>query len=637
MLQSIHDNAKGWVAYIIIAVISVPFALVGIGSYFGGGSEKAAAIVNGEEIPVSLVRNELQQLKQQFGQMPAFDDSALTQLTLDQLIGQKLIEQEIKEHGYRATDAMVLQALQAVPVFQKDGKFDPETYKQVLAANRRNEGQFQEEIRAELAAEQLQGLVAATSFIPQSEAELYQSLQTQQRDLESFTLKAADYKTQIQVSEAEINAYYTKNKAQFMTEERLKVDYIEVNREAIAAAITLTEDEIGAYFEQNKDRYIVPEKRYASHIVIAPEGASLDAPASPEKEQAAKAKAEALYQAIKSGQRTFEDVAKTDSADRLSAEKGGDLGVIVAGDWGKVFEDKVYALALNAVSEPVKTASGYELIKVTKIEPKIQKTLAEAKADVEKDMRNTQADDTFQNKDDELPTLAYENENDLAPVASALDLEKKTSAWITRNQGEGIGQYPQVRELAFGELKSSQKNSERIDLAEGHTAVFRVVEVQAPTQKPLAEVKASIQQRIESDKLQKLVQTKGDALLATLKTTQNWSALTAQGLLAQGVGADTAVEKLGFINRQSQALSFDMLSQAFAMPKPATGRIEYLGSLVQGGDYQVIALKAVKEGEKKLTNTTRQAFDLYLSNRQTVMLLQSLRDEAEVEIHPENI
>lgn len=632
MLQSIHDNAKGWVAYIIIIIISVPFALVGIGSYFGGGSEKVAAVVNGEEIPASLVRSELQQLRQQFGQMPAFNDAALTQLTLDQLIARTLLEQEIKEHGYRATDEMVLQALQEVPAFHKDGKFDSTTYKQVLAANRRNEGQFQEEVRAELAAEQLQGLVAATSFIPQAEAELYQSLQTQQRDLESFVLKAADYKAQIQVSEQEINDYYEKNKAQFMTDERVKVDYVEVNRDKIVASLTLTEDEITAYFEQNKDRYIVPEKRYASHIVIAPEGAALDAPVDPEKDKAAKAKAEALYQAIKKGERTFEEVAKTDSADRLSAEKGGDLGAIVAGDWGKSFEDTVYSLAINAISKPVKTSAGYEIIKVTKVEDKIQKTLAEAKADVEKDMRNEQADDIFQNKDDELPTLAYENENDIAPVAEALDLEKQTSAWISRNKGEGFGQYPQVRELAFGELKSSQKNSERIDLAAGHTAVFRVIDIQAPAQKPLADVKASIQQRIEGDKLRKLVQEKGDALLAALKTTQNWSALTTQGL-----GAETTVEKLGFINRQSQKLPFDMLSQAFAMPKPEAGKIEYLGNIVQGGDYQVLALKAVKEGEKTVTNTARQAFDVYLSNRQTAMLLQSLRDEAEVEIYPENI
>lgn len=633
MLQSIHDNAKGWVAYIIVFLISIPFALWGIHSYTGGGDDKAAASVNGEEIPVSVVRNELQELKQQFAQFSGFNDDSLKQLALDRVVGRTLLEQEIKEHGFIGSNDEVVNTIVNIPAFQKDGKFDQETYEQVLKANRRNESVFESQIRSEIAAEQLQGLVAAASFVPMTEAEQYQALQEQKRDLDSFTLKAADYKDQIEVSEQEVADYYEQNKLAYMTEERVKVDYVEINRDELSKSLNITAEEVQSYYDQNKDRYIVPEKRHISHILIPIEGMIDPANVDPAKDKAASDKAEALYVEIAAGTRTFEDVAKTDSADTLSADKGGDLGVYVAGDREKAFENIVFSTSEGTVAEPIKTSAGYEILKVTKIEPVIQKSFDEAKTDVEKDYREEQAADLYHSKDDELPTLAYENEADLTPVAAALDIEKKTSGWITRNVGEGIGKYPQVREIIFTEdMKVSGKNSERIDLAEGHVAVVRVIELESPTQKPLADVSAQIVQTLEADKLRKLLQEKGDALVAALEESQSWTALAAQG-----VGAEEQVTKHGFISRKDKSLAFDMLSQAFSMPKPAEGKQTYIGSMAQGGDYQVIALKGVQDGDKKLDDTLQKGFNLYLSNRQTSMLLQALREEADVELYPENI
>jgi len=82
MLQNIHDKAKGWLAYTVVFLISVPFALFGINSYLGGGDKLIAATVNGEEIPFRDVQNELLQQKQRLssilGKLPAgFDDKTL--------------------------------------------------------------------------------------------------------------------------------------------------------------------------------------------------------------------------------------------------------------------------------------------------------------------------------------------------------------------------------------------------------------------------------------------------------------------------------------------------------------------------------------------------------------------------------
>lgn len=625
MLQNIHDKAKGWIAYLIVFLISIPFALFGINSYLGGGANRVVAEVNGEEIQASVINTELVQLKQQFAQVPGFDDNALKQVALERVISRTLLNQEIVEQGYRASSAEVLKEISQIEAFQKNGKFDSELYKQVLTSNRRNEAMFEQQMRGDITQSQFQQLVSATAFIPTEEAKLYQSLKSQKRNIETFSLKIADYKEKIQISDEQINAYYEKNKSRYMTEERVKIAYIELKRSDIEASLSPSDEELAEYYDTNKDRYVTPEKRQASHIVIAI--------ASPEKEPEAKSKASALAAEIKAGTKSFEDVAKTSSSDSISAENGGDLGTIIASDWGKVFNDTVFSLGLNEVSPVVKTAAGYEVIKLTKLEPAVQKSFDEAKADADKDFRSEQAADTFQNKDDELPTLAYENENDLAPVAKALHMAVKKSEWISRSQGQGIGALPQVRDLAFSDaVKTTGRNSEKLDITDSHSLVIQVTEQQPASQKPIADVKAEITTALQDQETRKVVTEKGEALLAKLRTNQSWSALTELSL-----GTEEQVEKLGSISRTGSKAAPQVISTAFAMNKPAENKLEYTNVLMPNGDYSIIALKAVQAGDDNVDQNGIQGFSLYLSGREQGALLQALREEAEVTMYPENL
>ena len=43
MLTAIRYRVSGWIAYFIVLLISIPFALWGVDQYFGGGDERLAA------------------------------------------------------------------------------------------------------------------------------------------------------------------------------------------------------------------------------------------------------------------------------------------------------------------------------------------------------------------------------------------------------------------------------------------------------------------------------------------------------------------------------------------------------------------------------------------------------------------
>ncbi len=163
--------------------------------------------------------------------------------------------------------------------------------------------------------------------------------------------------------------------------------YLELKRDDLAAKVAVDDAALKTWFEDNADHYAQPEERIASHILVSVE--------DPAKDADAKKRIDALYAEIKAGTRTFEDIARADSDDKISAEKDGQIGAMVAGDWGPEFEKAVSALKAGEMSAPVKTEAGYEIIRVTEIKPAKPKTFEEARAAVEADYRKDLADKEF--------------------------------------------------------------------------------------------------------------------------------------------------------------------------------------------------------------------------------------------------
>lgn len=626
MLQSIHDKAKGWIAYVIVGIIIVPFALTGIYDYSQGGDNRVAAIVNGEEIPVQVVQNTLLQLKQQFGgQLPEGMDEMLKGNALESVINQTLVQQTIRDGGYRASNQEVADAIAAIPVFQKDGKFDKATYENFLKMQRRDPVEFETQIRADISQQQLRNAVLATSFLPKAEAEQYQVLRNQQRELEVFTLKLADFQTQAQVTDEQIAQYYEQNKAAYMTEERAQLAYVELKRDELAAQIQVDEVTLKSWFETHAGAYAEPEQRMVSHILVG-----VDDPA---KDAEAKQRIDALYAEIQAGTRTFEAIASSDSDDKIAAEKNGQMGAIVAGDWGAEFEKVVFTLKEGETSEPVKTEAGYEIIRVTEIKPTQPKTFEESRAAVEADYRKEQAEQAFLDKGEILGRIAYEQDGDLAPAAQETGLTVQQTDWITPMQGQGIATNDKVRAAAFSEdVLKSGKNTEVLELEDGNAVVIRVINHEPAAQKALETVREEIRTALLAQETRKLTAQKGEELLQQLTTAQSWAALTASGL-----GTETAIEKPGLIGRTDAKISPEIVQQAFAMTHPAEGQSTWSSVALGSGDFAIVALKSVKAGDAILGADAEAIYSQSTGGRELDAFLQSLRDAADVETHPENL
>ncbi len=625
MLQSIHDNAKGWIAYVIVGLISVPFALWGIQEYIGGGSKNIVAVVNGEDIELQTVQNEVVQQRQQiakmFGKLPAgFDEKSMRKSALDSIINQTLLTQHAEKFGYRASSQEVADLIKTIPAFQKEGVFDSETYKQIIASQRRSVSDFEQQIRNSLTDDQFRNGIADAAFLPKGAMERYQSLSQQKRDIESYTLKVEDVVNDIQISDEMIDKDYQANPQLFQTEEFVKVAYVELNKAEVSKSIDVTDELLQSYYTENESRYAENAKFKMSHIKVSITEAQND--------DQAKAKADKLYAEISSGVKTFDDVAAISDDETIFSELGEAIGFLERGSKDPtmaLIEEAVFAAKAGEVIQPVKTPSGYGIIKVLEIIPAQQKPFEQAKVQVEKEYRDEKASDRYEDLFESLRTTSFENDGSLEPSASAVGVEIKTTDFFSRKGGAGLTANPNIISAAFSpEVLTQGINSGVIEVSGSQVVVLRVDGHKPPELKPLADVRESIQSRLKQEQGKQQTKDKGDALLASIKASGNWDVLGA---------ASSAVVKHAAVGRNDASVAPHILSKAFQLSVPQASQPQYASANSPSGDYSIIALTAVNNGDGKLDDASISQFTSYIGNRVQIATLNALREQADIEIN----
>ncbi|AEF93004.1 PpiC-type peptidyl-prolyl cis-trans isomerase [Desulfotomaculum nigrificans CO-1-SRB] len=175
-----------------------------------------------------------------------------------------------------------------------------------------------------------------------------------------------------------------------------------------------TEAEIAKYYNEHKDQFGTPERLEVKHILFAFDGKVPNAPKRTEAEALQAAKL-ALAEITQKG-RDFAAVAREKSDDLGTRENGGSYTVDKgAGTTDPAFEKAAAALKPGEITkQPVKSAYGYHLIKLEKIEPATQKSLAEVKDQIAAQLESEAKQAKFSQFVDELKKKA-EIDNRLAP------------------------------------------------------------------------------------------------------------------------------------------------------------------------------------------------------------------------------
>lgn len=624
MLQSIRDKTRGWIAYLIVFLISIPFALWGVNSYFGGGELEPVAVVDGQEVTQqaldSAYANYRRRVAQMFGgSIPeAFaDETRMKQQVLNQMIEEFALRSYVEQNNYRVGDSRLNEIIRSMDTFQTNGEFDPEIYQRQIASLGYSTTGFESELRRSSAMQQLRTGIAATAFSIPKTFEKMESLKNQTRTIKVMTRPAN--LDSYEVSEEEVATFFEENQSRYMTDEQVKVDYIELSLDKIKDNIEVSSDQIQARYDQSKDAYTSTEIRSASHILL-----SVPEDATDEESRAAEEKIKDIRSEIESGA-DFAELATQYSQDPVSAEEGGDLGEIERGMMVQPFEAALFDLEEGEVSEPVKTPFGWHLIQLNSVLGGNVQSIDEVREGIEDEIKTQIAENQIYDLTENLANLAYEQPDSLLPASEQLGLAMETSGWFSRVAGEGIASEPKIRKAAFSsDVLTEELNSQAIELADNRIVFIRLNDHKPSSPRDIAEVRDEIVKEIKRNKAREANIAAGESALEALRSGKSMETVAEDWKVE--------IEEPGAIGRISSEVDVEIVSRAFTMPSPQSesGAV-YEGLVRSNGAYSVIELLSVdSSSDSTIDDEQRETIRSSVATQEFQSLIEVISNRAEV-------
>ena len=608
MLQEIRERAQGWVAWAIIILISIPFALWGIQSYVGVGGESAVAKVNGTDITERQFSRNVQrtrmQLRDRLGAAydpELFGGQRLREQVLDGMIRDAVLLNASLSMGLRVSDQAVRATILSEPAFQRDGTFDNATYDRVLRLQGLTPAAYEDQLRRRLLSSQLARAVIATEFVTPAAVDESTRLLRQQRDLSYILLARAEFAPAEPPSDADIQTYYENNRFAFETPEQVRVAYLMLDAEPSQAAgaeagnSAVGDDALKARYDERVDEFVVPEQRRIRHILLTVQMGADDAAA-----EAVKQKITELRERIIAGE-DFSVVAQAESEDPASAAAGGELGLVGRGIMDPGFEKAAFDLELDTVSEPVRSRFGYHLIEVTEVQGGNVKPFEQVRDQLAQEAAAGESEALYFDLAERLANLAYESPDSLIPAAETLDLAIQTSDWFDRTGGEGIFANPKVTAAAFSEdVLTLGNNSELMEPESDvmRAIVLRVDEHRPAAVQPLDEVRDQVVEILQQQKASTAALEAARAMVQRLQAGEEMAVVAGR----------FDVQAPGLVGRTAPGVPPAVLELAFAISRPTSGAQAFASGDDGVGNALVVAVAKVADGDSAgLDEAAREA------------------------------
>ena len=616
MLQKIRDRFTGGVAIGILALIAVPFAFFGINYNFI--DQGFAAKVNDMEISLGELDLEFRSQLEEYGQLgdlPAEYRRLVKESVLESIIQRRLFDEYLIDKGYRVGNDVVMDAIRRVPEFQDEtGNFSRSTYDQWLQINGFTHGQFENGQRRNMERSQLQGAIAATAFVTPEEYRRYLALYLEQRVAAAASFDIASIAEGIEVGDEEVEAWYNDRPTEFMSQESVDLDYVEINREDVAASLDVDEQDLLSYYEASKDRYRQDEQRRASHILIVNDD-----------DAAAKATAEDVLARVQAGG-DFAALAKEYSADGGSAERGGDLGFSTREQFGSDLGGAIFSMSPGDVLGPVKTDFGYHVLRLDEIKQGGPLPLEAVRGELERELKELSVANIYKQQLGDLSDALFDSEN-IAALAAATGLTVRSADNFTRAGGEPIGANQAAIDAAFDEAVIGGQLSDIIELDANRAIVVGVRTHHAAERQPLEAVRDAVAATIRNTKASEQIRARADGLAASLEAGQEFAAAVAEA------GASELLN--GPVARTAEEYGPIVMNAIFSAVKPAPG-VPTVGVVQDSnGAYVVYQVSAVVPGRPEMVGQAerdagKEALMREIGMADFAAFLTQLREEAEI-------
>ena len=627
MISSIRSriNSKFGAIFALafIGLIAIAFALgdVSGSGNFGGLSGGNVARVGNKNITLSDLNESLEnQLRAERQNNPTLDmtqfvDGGGLDATLTQLINRYAITVFGEKYGVAVSKRLVDSEIRKIPgAMGLDGKFSADAFRAFAQQIGVSEKAIRNDLTQNLFAQQILPAAASGPAAPDGMILPYASLMLEQRAGQIASIPATAFLPTRPPSEAVLAKFYSDNAIKFTIPEKRAVSYAIFGRDIIAQRAKPSEADIAAYYKANAAQFAASQTRNISQVIVPTEAAAKSVVA-----QVAAGKSLAAV----AGELGL-SVATTASVTKDSLTNSTTAAVASA----------VFAAAQGSIATPARGKLGWTVIRVDAINNVAAKSLAAARADIEKELLKTRSETM-------LTEMTAEIEDAFADGATISDVAKQNGLTVNSSPkllatGQDISNpaYKPIPEMAAMLPAAFQMETngaaQLIELVPGEKfAMIAVANFEEAAPPPLNGVRSIVQQQWALSEGAKGARAAANALRKAVDAGQ-----PLQTALAAAAIKGAQVERLSGtradISREGQPVP-PPLSMMFAMKK-GTAKI-----LAAGGDrgWYVVHLNDIIKGDARgnvpMLMARKQELSGILQQEYAAQMIVSAAKNADVE------
>jgi peptidyl-prolyl cis-trans isomerase D len=614
MLNEFRTLSKTWVAKALFIVLVASFAMWGVQYVFNAPQSDTVAVVGHEKISVTEVSRDFdRQLQQARGQI---DRATAVKIgyphaILQNLIRKAAVEQKFRDLGLVGTDNSVANELRENKAFQDPitGRFDRDTYLQLLAQNNAAPRQYESDLRLEIMQSQLVGGLGAGLEAPDVLATVSARFFSEKRSLSVVTIPADGAGSVAAPSAEELQAFYDAHKQAFAIPPRRAFSFVTLTIDDFLPDITVDEAQTRTLYDQRRESLKVPEKR--DILEIAAPNADV---------------AKQIADRLRSG----EEAAKITDSLKLAPPnvyKDATPDQLIA----KPVADAVFAAPKGQVTDPIDGGVSWFVARVDAITPGHDQTFEEAKPALEAEIAKQAANEKLFNAYDAFERARSQGASleDAAAQAGVpafvYGLVDQTGAFADGLPAEPLGNMPGILEAVFATPTAGVVGDLTPLGAKGQTGeneyfVQRVDRIEPSATQPLAAVEPQVRAQYTAGK-------QAEALNALAETARKKLADGGAPSDAAKTIAPAAHGEISELRRDQPTATVgrELLAHAFAAKK---------GDVVVGptpdGGRAIVRVDAITPGPpptKEQLDGVRSQVSEELSQDLSGIFAQSLQNE----------
>ncbi|WP_081296872.1 SurA N-terminal domain-containing protein [Gilliamella sp. App4-10] len=618
MMETIRTAANNIVVKIIFAIIIVCFIFTGVGflGFTSGGhsardQQQYIAKVDGNGIS----RAEFEAQARTVTANAGGDSSFIKQLrrnVLSYQIDNYLAYKFSQKIGVAISNDQIKKFIKKQKDFFKNGKFDNQTYLNLLAENNFTPDSYAEIIRTVLQQQQVISALTNSNFVLPIDLEI-SSLKNQTRNIYAATVNTSIS----DIDEANITLedeqkYYNEHSKEFFKNERVKVKYIVISQDILAKNINVTTDEVKNEYNKNIRAYSYPAKKAYSVIFVTDKDQAYD-----------------IAKDISSGA-DFEDIVKTvnKNNDISPYGKNGSLGWFADDEsLPQVFKD-AQLKKVGKISSPITVDGGYVIVKLDGIQPKKFMNFDYAKHQIESKLTKQKIQQVLESEENKIRTALSNSPKNIEELANKVGREVISTDWVSFNDKFSIATHPEVRDVIFSEEmivdgKVTDKISDLIPVDRNYGKydfVVQTVDYRPEGIAPFDEVKDEIHKKLFTKMANSQFKSSVDNILTQLNETGN--------------AKNVQFAKRYTLNRNSTELDQKVVNMVFNLNLSAAGKPIYGAEFLDDKNAYIVALTKV-DTPKEYEDISSELLPLFINDTH-YYLATDIRSKAKIEIMPDS-